>query len=77
MRTNLFKPKSVKKDKITIEEERLDSPLLLLFKKYGCLAVLFFFLIFVVIGYFTLRVQSGHISNIKRMESASRYSFYI
>ncbi len=51
MRTNLFRPKSVKKDKITIEEERLDSPLLLLFKKYGCLAVLFFFLIiFIIIG---------------------------
>ena len=46
-------------------------------KLYTFLLVLFFFLIFVVIGYFTLRVQSGHISNIKRMESASRYSFYI
>ena len=51
MKTNLFRPKKVKKDRITIEEERLDSPLLVLFKKYGCLAVLFFFLIvFIIIG---------------------------
>lgn len=49
MKTNLFNVKKVKKEKITLEEEQFYSPLLLLFRKYGCLAVLFFFLLLLIL----------------------------
>ena len=55
MRTNLFRTKKIKENKdktekkIILEEEQLDNPILVLYKKYGCLAVLFFLLLLLII----------------------------
>ena len=51
MKTNLFNVKSVRKKdkKITLEEEQLYNPLLLFFRKFGCLGVIFFFLLFLLL----------------------------
>ena len=56
-RTNTKMSKSVKKIK---DNEN----------KYTFLLVLFFMLLFIVIGYFTLRVQAGTVTNISNIEAA-------
>lgn len=77
MKTNIFRPKSVKDDKVTLEEEQLYSPLLILFKKYGCLAVLFFFLlVFIIIGiilFFIYNLATSHDSNYVDGDLAFEY----
>ena len=55
MRTNLFRTKKIKENKdktekkIILEEEQLDNPIMVLYKKYGCLAVIFFLLLLLII----------------------------
>ena len=56
-RTNTKMSKSVKKIK---DNEN----------KYTFLLVLFFMLLFIVSGYFTLRVQAGTVTNISNIEAA-------
>lgn len=59
MRTNLFNFKKLKKDEIVLEEEKLDTPFLLFFKKYGkyllLLLMLFAIISLVISLYFVIK----------------------